>query len=394
MKRVAQLDGVRGIAILLVIVWHYFSCQIVAEPKSVVSYAALALNLTWSGVDLFFVLSGFLIAGILLDHRNSLNFFRVFYLRRVCRIFPLYFLILGLFGCFSATPLFTSPSFQWLFHDPLPIWSYASFTQNLFMGVRGDFGPHWLGITWSLAVEDQFYLFVPLLIYFLPRRALVCVLAVAVLAAPLLRCASPGFHAVVNTPWRSDSLLSGALLAVLVRWQPFVSVVRQNRGLVLALFIALLIGAALMTLRPAPFGVFNHLWLAALYSIFVLIAFIGGEPFLGRILGSRVLVWLGQLSYGIYMFHQAVSGLLYGSLRDSAPQIRTLSDAGLTFVALCITLALATLSYRFFEIPFLRFGHRFQYLPKPQRDATLQATPNGANGRGLALRDAAKLAMV
>lgn len=378
MKRIAQLDGVRGVAILLVIIWHYFVCQIHPDPKTLISYCSLALSLTWSGVDLFFVLSGFLITGILLDHRNTSNFFRVFYLRRVCRIFPLYFLLLGLFVCLSATPLFTSPSYQWLFHDPLPIWSYATFTQNLFMGFRGDFGPHWLGVTWSLAVEEQFYLFVPLLVYFLPRRVLICVLVAAIVAAPILRWGAPGFHAFVNTPWRSDSLLSGALLAVLVRWHPFVAAVRQHRRLVMALFIVLLAGVAVMTLLvggavvtlwSASFSIFTHLWLAALYSTLVLIAFVGSGHFLGRMLGSRLLVWFGQLSYGIYMFHQAVSGLLHGYLRHGAPQIRTVSDAAITAVALCITLALAMLSYRFFESPFLRFGHRFPYTPKPQRDA-------------------------
>ena len=365
-------------AILLVLVYHYFYCQVIVEPKSVVFYCFRASSLTWSGVDLFFVLSGFLIAGILLDHRNTSNFFRVFYLRRVCRIFPLYFLIFGLFLCLTATPISLSPSFEWLFHDPLPLWSYASFTQNFFMGARGDFGPHWLGITWSLAVEEQFYLFIPLLIYLLPRRVLVCVLVLAVLAAPFLRYAFPGVHAFASTPLRSDSLLSGALLAVLVRWHPFVSNVRQHRKVLLGLFIPLLLGAAVLTSHPAFFGVFDHLWLASLYSTFILIAFIGSEPFLGRILGSSVLNWFGQLSYGIYMFHEAVSGILHGSLRHTAPEIRTLSDGGITFMALCITLALAALSYRFFESPLLRFGHGFQYLPRARRDATLRAIPNEA----------------
>jgi len=364
MKRIAQLDGVRGVAILLVIVWHYFACQVIAEPNSIISYFNIALRLTWSGVDLFFVLSGFLIAGILLDHRSTSNFFQVFYVRRACRIFPLYFLILGLFVCLTASPHFTSPSFKWIFHDPLPIWSYASFTQNLLMGARGDFGPHWLGITWSLAVEEQFYLFVPLLIYFLPRRRLFYVLFAAILAAPLLRFASPGFHAFVNTPWRSDSLLSGALLALLVRWNPFVAAVRQHRTLVRFSFVALVLGAAFMTLRPSPFGNFIHLWLAALFSNLILIAFIGNEPFFKRILGSPMLVWMGRLSYGIYMFHQAVNGLVYGYVRHGPPQIRTIADAGITCASLCITLALAMLSYRFVEGPLVRFGHRFQYLPK------------------------------
>ncbi|MES2570731.1 MAG: acyltransferase, partial [Verrucomicrobiota bacterium] len=371
-KRIIQLDGVRGIAILLVILWYYLICQLVVAPGSAASYAHRALSLTWSGVDLFFVLSGFLIAGILLDHRNSPEFFRIFYLRRVFRIFPLYFLLLGLFLCLAATPLAGSPSFQWLFHDPLPLWSYATFTQNLFMGARGDFGAHWLGITWSLAVEEQFYLFVPLLIYFLPRRVLAALLVGAILTAPLLRCVSPGFHAFVNTPWRADSLLSGALLAVLVRWHPFISTVRQHRNLLVALFGLLLLGAAVMTFRAAPFGVFNHLWLAALYSTFVLIAFLGDFPLFRQLLGSPVLVWFGQLSYGIYMFHQAVSGLLHGFFRHDLPRILTFSDAAITLAAFGITLALATLSYRFLESPLMRFAHRFQYPPQLQRAPALR----------------------
>jgi peptidoglycan/LPS O-acetylase OafA/YrhL len=377
MKRISQLDGVRGIAILLVLLFHYFVTQVVAQPKSVVFYCSRVFHLTWSGVDLFFVLSGFLIAGILLDHRNTSNYFRVFYLRRVCRIFPLYFLMLALFLCLSATSISTSSSLGWIFRDPLPLWSYATFTQNFFMG-RGDFGPLWLGVTWSLAIEEQFYLFVPLLIYFLPRRSLLYVLVLAVLAAPILRCVSPGSHAFVYTPWRSDSLLSGASLAVLVRWHPFVSAVQQHRRFLLSLFVALLGGAAVMTLRPGLFGAFIHFWLANLYAVFVLIAFAGTEPRLGGLLRSPVLVWFGQLSYGIYMFHQPVSGLLHGVLRHGVPQIRTPSDAGITVLALCVTLLLAMCSYHFFETPILRFGHRFQYSPKPRGGSSLQVVLNEA----------------
>jgi peptidoglycan/LPS O-acetylase OafA/YrhL len=191
---------VRGVAILLVLVWHYFSCQVAPEPKSILDYFTRAFSLTWSGVDLFFVLSGFLIAGILLDHRKTSNYFRVFYLRRVCRIFPLYYALLAFFLCLSATNLSTSASFRWLFRDPLGLLSYATFTQNILMGARGDFAPGWLGITWSLAVEEQFYLVIPLLIYLLPRRILLYVFLCGILAAPILRCASGGFHAFVFTP--------------------------------------------------------------------------------------------------------------------------------------------------------------------------------------------------
>jgi peptidoglycan/LPS O-acetylase OafA/YrhL len=162
--RVPELDGIRGCAILLVIVWHYIACEIHATPPGIVrSYLVSALSLTVSGVDLFFVLSGFLIAGILLDNRSASNYFRVFYVRRVCRIFPLYFLVLGMFVAFVALGATQSSRLSWIFHDPLPLWSYATFTQNVFMGLRGDFGPFWLGMTWSLAVEEQFYCFIPFL---------------------------------------------------------------------------------------------------------------------------------------------------------------------------------------------------------------------------------------
>ncbi len=369
MKRISQLDGVRGVAVLLVLVWHSFPCLVNAAPGTPLAYASRLFSLTWSGVDLFFVLSGFLIAGILLDNRDAPNFFRAFYLRRACRIFPLYFLVLALFIGLSATSLATSPAYRSLFQNPFPWWSYATFTQNFLMGIRGDLGATWLSPTWSLAVEEQFYLFVPLLVYALPRRTLLGVLLLAVLAAPFLRGLSADLLAYVNTPCRSDSLLSGAALAVLVRWEPFMAAVRQRRGQLLALFAVFLAGAAVLTVLPAARSL-KHFWLAGLYSVFVLIAFADTEPRLGRLLRSPVLVWFGQLSYGIYMFHLPIFGLMHGALRQGEPQIHTLLDAGITILALGITLGVAMLSYHFVESPILRFGHRFQYHPKPKPEAS------------------------
>jgi peptidoglycan/LPS O-acetylase OafA/YrhL len=379
MKRISQLDGVRGVAILLVLIWHYFSCQVDPRPQTFIAFCSRTMNLTWSGVDLFFVLSGFLIAGVLLDHRSTSNYFRVFYLRRICRICPLYFLVFALFVALSRTSIGASPSFKWLFHDPLPLWSYATFTQNIYMGAHNTLGPHWLAITWSLAVEEQFYLFVPLLLYFLPRRTLLVVLILAVLAAPILRWALPGFRTFVGTPWRSDSLLSGAALAILVRWHGFVAAARRRRRLLFALFIVMLAGAVAMTVRPPTFGgPFSHFWLAGLYSVFILIAFLDTERRLGGLLRSPTLVWLGRLSYGIYMFHEAIVGLLYGALRHDEPGIDTFSDAGITLLAFSITLFLAAISYHFFEQPILRFGHRLKYSPNLRRDASFETLPTVA----------------
>ncbi len=94
--RISKLDGIRGCAILLVLIWHYFGNQFQTNPKTLLSYLGQFIGLFWSGVDLFFVLSGFLITSILLENRESTNLFKVFYIRRFCRIFPLYFLFTGM----------------------------------------------------------------------------------------------------------------------------------------------------------------------------------------------------------------------------------------------------------------------------------------------------------
>jgi peptidoglycan/LPS O-acetylase OafA/YrhL len=364
MRRVAQLDGVRGVAIILVLVWHYLSCSIVVEPDTWASYALIPFRLSWSGVDLFFVLSGFLIVGILCDHRHSSNFFKAFYFRRICRIFPLYYLLILLFLLLGATQA-SFPSKEWLLDNPLPLWSYATFTQNIFMGLRGDFGANFLGITWSLAIEEQFYLFIPLLVYLLPKRRLFLVLAIGVLMAPILRSVSPAHFSLVNTLWRSDSLLTGGCLAILVRWHPFAEGARSHRGYLWVLLCVFLAVAGVWLLNNPQLGGFIHFWLGGLYGLFVLIAFVSPDGSVTRYLNHRTLVWCGQRSYGIYMYHQAVNGLVQGLLlRHPSPEIRTWTDALVTVLALCATLSLAYISYRFIENPILQYGHRMKYLPQ------------------------------
>ncbi|HEY6966287.1 MAG TPA: acyltransferase [Burkholderiales bacterium] len=362
-QRVRSLDGLRGVAILLVLLWHYYACEIVTTDDGILGVARQSLSLAWSGVDLFFVLSGFLIGGILIDRRESANYFRVFFMRRVCRIFPLYFLVLGLYVAVAASGALAAPSFRWLLADPLPLWSYASFTQNVAMAVYQTYGAGWLGVTWSLAIEEQFYLVLPFVVFLLPRRALALALLLGIAAAPVLQFFWPGFHAFVNAPWRADTLLSGAMLAFLVRQPAFVASMRARPDLLRALLVALSLGAVLLSAVPEAFGSLKYFWLAGLCATLLLTAYLGTEPWLVRCLESRPLVWFGQVSFAVYLLHQVVSGLVHGYLGHDQPQIRTLADAGFTLLALAITLALAALSYRWIEQPFVRYGHRFRYAP-------------------------------
>lgn len=181
--RIAELDGIRGCAILSVLLYHYIFCQVSVGPKSMGAYLLKPLTLGWAGVDLFFVLSGFLIAGILMDNRRASNLFSTFYIRRCCRIFPLYYAVFCVFALFGLF-LRHQPDFQWLFKYSHPLWSYATYSQNILMGLKGGLGCNWMAPTWSLAVEEQFYAFLPLLVWIAPAKSHPWVFAAIGLLAP------------------------------------------------------------------------------------------------------------------------------------------------------------------------------------------------------------------
>src|SRR6266568_5097276 len=157
-SRIPELDGLRGIAIGMVIIWHYFSTVVRAGPSSPLSYLVAATRATWSGVDLFFVLSGFLIGGILLDARGATNYYRVFYRRRFFRIVPIYAAVLLIFPIFTLLRHGAHPAPA---AGAPPWYMYWTFTQNLWMAATSSLGTNSLGMTWSLAVEEQFYLTLP-----------------------------------------------------------------------------------------------------------------------------------------------------------------------------------------------------------------------------------------
>jgi peptidoglycan/LPS O-acetylase OafA/YrhL len=360
--RLAELDGLRGCAILLVLMYHYVVCQLGApEPRTFTSRLSAALSLSYSGVDLFFVLSGFLITGILLDNRSANNYFRVFYIRRVCRIFPLYYLMVGLFAILILAGLDQVPAFSWLLGKPMPLWSQLSFTQNIVMGVEGHLGAHWLGPTWSLAIEEQFYCLMPLLVWLLPRRFFVLVAVVLVCVAVLLRVTCGGWHSYVWTPWRGDAVLTGACIALAVRNRAILRLLRASVPVLYGGFFIFLSGAALMTVSPSAFGAANYTLLAGLYGVFLLLAVVEPKTLVARVLRNRVLVWLGMTSYGIYMFHEAVTGLVHCLIRQGSPSIGTALGCVATLVSLGLTLILAAASYRLFERPFLAWGHGLKY---------------------------------
>ena len=355
MHRIKELDGIRGIAILLVLMWHYIAVQ--AQPRTAVQY----LSLTWSGVDLFFVLSGFLIIGILLDVKGSESYFRTFYVRRACRILPLYLVVLFLY---IAIPLVIQTPGKWLFADEhLPLLSYITFTQNFFMHTSG-FGSKWLAATWSLAIEEQFYLLIPLVVWRLNHRQLLVVFICLICAAPIFRFIFGNLGAYVFPFARADSILMGGVLAIALRIPGVHALLSEYYKYLVGIFFVFLLGVIVLTLKLAGVGdVFTHLWLAVFFCLFICVFILRtGNPFNDMFISNSVFVWLGLRSYAIYLLHQPVSGLSHYYLngRDT-PSFSSFSEFYATVFALLIVLLLAEISYRYFETIFISYGKRFTY---------------------------------
>jgi len=320
-KRIAQLDGVRGIAILTVFAHH-----------------ALHIRLLWAGVDLFFILSGFLITGILLDrkHRPLREYFSGFYARRARRILVPYLIALAVLSLFVGI--------GWLRH-----WYLYLGLMN-FLAPLGVPAPEAFAPFWSLAVEEQFYLVWPFAIYLLRERGVLRFAAFLVLLAPLLRglCLFQTEWAVyMLTPFRMDLLATGALLCLAYRHQrPRI----ERFGAPVGLGVATVGLAGLLLLsrlgitthgntRAGNVLIFECTLLASTGVILWALSGLFTAP-----LQWRPLAYVGKISYSMYLIHLGVL-LLLGSRLSPVPAAA---------VGLAITLAYATASWFLVERPLLR----------------------------------------
>lgn len=359
--RIAALDGVRGLAILLVLLWHYVVGRL---PNELAALRWLG-GLAWSGVDLFFVLSGFLLGSILLAQPRTPTTLRNFYTRRVFRLLPLYALWLALFFVLRdvLTDRLTPGAYTWLFRGAVPDWSYLTLTQNMTMAVSG-FGTNWLGATWSLAVEAQFCLVLPLLIYVCPPRRLPLVLVGLVALAPLLRYLSVAALSLplgdyMLLPCRMDALVLGVLCAWALQNSAARTWLERHTRLLRAALVGFALGGVVLleTGVAEPLSsAFGYLWIAGGYSCLLLLVVMGG---FARVFTLRPLRQLGGVAYGVYLFHQGISGLVHGVLLGRPPTLEDLPGVALTGIALVITLLAAHLSWRVFEQPLIRWGRRF-----------------------------------
>jgi peptidoglycan/LPS O-acetylase OafA/YrhL len=374
--RIPALDGLRGIAILLVLLRHAIfgvtSVQGIEAHSRFASFVIACGQLSWSGVDLFFVLSGFLIGGILLDVRSSPRYFQTFYIRRAYRILPLYFLVIGLSLFPHLLVQFSAAHAAHTTPLPLPWWSYATFTQNFWMACLGVFGPSGMGITWSLAIEEQFYLSIPLLIRNVRPRNLVIVLLMVIACAPWLRVllhssmTYPGLASYVLMPTRADSLCLGVLAALLMRNEVFWNWLQSNRRTLWSVTGVFFLGVAYMTWQgfdalSFAMTTWGFSWLATFYTCILLIAVSSSRGPVSRILQNPSLMRLGTLAYCSYLVHVAIMNALRHPLKAHFPEFPVAAWLVGGILGIGLTLAVAALSYKYFEKPLLKRGHRYSY---------------------------------
>jgi peptidoglycan/LPS O-acetylase OafA/YrhL len=361
-SRLASLDAIRGVAILLVMAWHYLP-----QPSGPVHTRAFALIralnvLSWSGVDLFFVLSGFLIGGILIDNRLASNYFRTFYIRRAFRILPLYAVVLAL-AALHPWPDTRGASF-------IP---YLLFQQNAMVPITGAFGLRHLEVTWSLAIEEQFYLLAPLVVRYVPPRRLPVVLGAAVLVPPVCRAllwltCRPDVAALASftlLPCRMDALAVGALVAYAVRtprWAARIARPRLRHGVAA---VAGLLGLVVPILggwwyRSPYVSVMGFSFLAIFYGAVLLDGLTTrAAAWAGTRLASP-LTTAGVGAYSLYLFHLSIRDWLSATLGPRAS-----AGPEIVYVSLLVALnaGVAVAGWRCIERPLMRIGHRYQYRP-------------------------------
>jgi peptidoglycan/LPS O-acetylase OafA/YrhL len=363
-KHIPALDGVRGLAILFVIAFH---ARVVFTTTNEIPYLGFrALGLGWSGVDLFFVLSGFLITGILLDSRQSPRYFRVFYLRRALRIFPLYFTYLFLIlvaGRFILLA-YTGTDF-WKSTDPRWYFTYL-------LNWKSDQGYNdlALGHLWSLAIEEQFYLVWPAVVWLAPRRHLkwlcLTIAAGALFARFFMGSHGYGPEAIYRmTPGRMDTLALGAFVAVGSR--DFRAILDRWVNVVLALSAAGFLAIWAFNSGPVwsdfPMRTFGASLIGVIYACFVFHAAALQNGTVCRILSSSLLTRCGKYSYAMYVLHSVPYNLTADAMRnlsvETLPFPVVVAAKYLYFPALAgVAFGAAWISWRVLEHPFIRLKER------------------------------------
>lgn len=370
------LDGLRAVAVIMVFLQHYGAGK------------AFLFGWGWTGVDIFFVLSGFLITGILYDSQHKVHRYRDFYIRRTLRIFPLYYFIWGAI-------LAMAPFALWDWNWRWALWPayFGNYARFLFIHQPGNpyrfdmiaFGPKvsawfgypihlYIGHFWSLCVEEQFYLVWPFVVYQVRKRETLIKICVAVIIlSPVIRCLlsqslpTQLLHMELfyrSLPTRLDALLVGGLIALSLRGPEQTFVRRIRRPLLLAsaaLFVVLyFISTRVMSLQLEGsasnwIGILGFT-LIDIFAAALILESIHPGSLLGRALSWKPLRALGIVSYGFYIYHDLFHDFYSHFARRYFPSYAYVMTLLIAFIS---TLFIAAISYRLLEKPLLQLKDHF-----------------------------------
>jgi len=375
-QRIPELDGLRGTAILMVILFHYLAEQGSVTGGGLTPVLQRLVLMGWSGVDLFFVLSGFLIGGILVDARTSPTYFKAFYARRFFRIIPIYYLWILTYIVLltvAGSALRARSNSGVIMAVGTPIYAHFVFLQNMLIIPFAGLAGAWFAHLWSLAVEEQFYLISPLVVRLVSPRSLTFVLMCVIGSAPLLRIFLLAQHVDAGlvssmTPCRADSLAIGMLAAVLWRREGFRPWLEAHCALLYGILGVLFAGVVALwkwspESRTYSMESIGFTWLAAFFVVILLLVLIRRDGPLARLARMAWLRELGRVSYCAYIIHLVVNVICHSFLRHAPPATTDLRGALVTVFAAFATYAIAWVSWRVLEGPLLNFGHSFKYQP-------------------------------
>ncbi|MDC9823040.1 acyltransferase [Devosia sp. ZB163] len=364
--RISELDGLRGLAIVFVLLWHFVGA---------LSGDDIVRSLTiWgrTGVDFFFVLSGFLIIGILVDERDSKHLLKVFYWRRFMRIYPPYAMLIALYWlCYVWVG--ESPAFNTNAGAVVQLLAQVTFTWNWLMAVTDSAVARGFSVTWSVAIEEWFYLIAPWVMIATPRRYLVPLLlaigATSILArgaAHLLFGANHSLAPYVLPPFRLDGFCAGGLLALAMRNKLAKQALLKHASKAAKCALAFVIStpltiAVIQNDLDRQMYLWGHTYLTVGYAIVLLWAIQSAGEKRTKWLRVKALTEAGRYSYTLYLFHPLFISLCFTLAGKQREIVASWQDVLLAVSAFVVSLLFSIVFYWAVEKRALALGKRMAY---------------------------------
>jgi peptidoglycan/LPS O-acetylase OafA/YrhL len=359
---IPELNGLRGLACLMVLGVHFE--DMAPGSTGLLRFLTVFQSQDWSGVDLFFVLSGFLIIGTLLDHEGKPGWIRSYFVARAFRLLPLYSLLLGIYSYFLYRHF--SPPF---FTGKVPTWSFFCFLHSWFAGLGNVDFPVFLSVTWSLAAEVHYYLGAAVLVIAVRKNRRPWYLAAAILLAWLVRVALIIYRPKFNFGYyilpiaRMDGFAFGGCIALLSRSPEVIDFVRKYTRGILSMLGILLFGIFLFTVNEVSCysrvaGLFGYAWFDVFYSLLLLLVLAKSGDRRLRLLARGPIPYIGLISYGVFLFQVPVKTLCDIFLGREYKYITRPAELAYPLAESALLIGVASLSWFLFEEPLIRVGRR------------------------------------